>query len=175
YTRLPAPLRLAGSALRIVVSDQRLGHDVPAFFRRVARSLAPLAGRDMTSWSAEEAIAQYQKLEGELLRNWRTPIVNDFAAMISFGVLCRLTERWLPDLPSSVVNGLLGGETGIRSTEPARRVMGLARRVREDASLQSVFAQENEPRALWKRLESVPAHALFLAGVREYLDEFGDR
>ncbi|HKA23375.1 MAG TPA: PEP-utilizing enzyme, partial [Candidatus Eisenbacteria bacterium] len=173
--RLADWLRLAGSAFRILVEDVQLATTVPAFFRRVDRALASLEDQDLAAWSAEQAIAVYRRLESELLRNWRTPIVNDFSAMIWFGVLCRLAERWLPGLSASVVNDLLCGETGIRSTEPARRVMGLARRVRDDAGLSAIFAEAGDARRRWSQLEGDGAQARFLAEVRAYLREFGDR
>ena len=173
--RFDDSLRFAGSALRILIEDARLGSRVPAFFRRVDQALQSIEDRDFSTWTAEEAIVAYRSLESQLLRNWRTPIVNDFSAMIWFGILCRVAERWLPDLPPSVVNDLLCGETGIRSTEPARRVMALARRVRDDERLSTMLAETTEGRARWARLEQDASQAPFLAEVRSYLREFGDR
>ena len=62
--------------------------------------------------------------------------------MVFFGVLGRLTERWLPEAPPTLVNDLLCGEGGIISTEPARRVMALARQVAETPALSAAFASE---------------------------------
>jgi len=166
--------RLAGTAVRIVAEDVRLAWRVPRFLRRVDGVLAAVEDADLGTWSAAETVACYRRLERELLFNWRIPIMNDFSAMIWFGVLCRLVERWLPELPPSVVNDLLCGETGIRSTEPARRVMRLARAVREDPRLVELL-QEGDSETRWARLQADPAQARFVGEVRAYLHEFGDR
>src|SRR5687768_16228935 len=69
----------------------------------------------------------YRDLEARLLWAWKAPIINDFEAMIYYGVLRRLVGKWIdPDPKSSLQNDLLCGEGGIESTEPTKRMMGLA-------------------------------------------------
>ncbi|HEV2131309.1 MAG TPA: PEP/pyruvate-binding domain-containing protein, partial [Longimicrobiaceae bacterium] len=118
--------RLARMAGRLLREQRRLRHEVPAFHARVQAALAPVAGKDLCTWSAKELVDLYRRLEGSLLRHWRAPLVNDFFAMIFFGLLVRLIEKWLPDAPPTLANDLLCGEGKIISTEPARRVMELA-------------------------------------------------
>ena len=168
-------LDLIRMGFRMVAEARRLGTEVPAFHARVEAALAPLASDDVAEWPAERALALYLRLERELLEHWRAPLVNDFFAMIFFGVLGRLTEKWLPDSPPTLVNDLLCGEGGIISTEPARRVMGLARRVTETPALAARFAAEADDQALLATLEREPAAAAFTAELREYVARFGDR
>nr|MBA3895472.1 phosphoenolpyruvate synthase [Gemmatimonadales bacterium] len=118
-------LRMVG---RLVRESRRLRTAVPAFHARVDAALAPLAAEDLRGWSPDRLAALYRDLEEELLRNWETPLVNDFFAMIWFGVLGRLVETWLPNAPPTLINDLLTNEGGIVSTEPARRVLELAAR-----------------------------------------------
>jgi pyruvate,water dikinase len=114
---------------RIGAASRRLPRDVPAFRARVDAVLAPLGREDLATWPADRVIALYHRLEDELLDHWRPPLVNDFFAMIHFGVLGRLVERWLPGEPPTLVNDLLCGEGGVISTEPARLLMAMAREV----------------------------------------------
>jgi pyruvate,water dikinase len=101
--------------------------------------------------------------------------VNDFFAMIAFGVLGRLVERWLPGSPPTLANDLLCSEGGIISTEPARRVIALARKVNASPDLAALFAGEPDDRALWKALSTQPSIAPFHHTLQEYLERFGDR
>ncbi|TMQ73320.1 MAG: phosphoenolpyruvate synthase, partial [Candidatus Eisenbacteria bacterium] len=174
-SRLRDFLRLARMGFRMTREAGKLEREVLAFRARVERAIGPLRHEDVRGWPAERALALYHRLEGELLDQWRAPLVNDFFAMVFFGVLSRLTERWLTDAPPTLVNDLLCGEGGIVSTEPARRVMALARAVREDGALRAAFEAEPEDRALLAGLERTSAAAGFLAEVRRYLDDFGDR
>jgi len=166
-------LRIARTAVRILVEERRLGRAVPAFRARVDAALAPL--RDGRALRADESIAHYRRLENELLRNWRTPIVNDFFAMIAFGGLSRLAERWLPDAPGTIVNDLLCGEGGIVSTEPARALMRIARAVRGSARARAAFAGTLDDRALWEGLQRDDELRLLRARLLCYRARFGDR
>ncbi len=145
--------RDAGRALKMVWrlwrEHRAMDANVAEFLALVDRTLAPVERSQLESLDAAALVARYRALEAALLKQWRAPLVNDFFAMIWFGILGRLVERWLPGSPATLVNDLLVGEGGIISTEPARWMMRLAR------------LEESDP--------------AFANGVREYLDKFGDR
>jgi hypothetical protein len=108
---------------------------------------------DLETWASDDLLALYRRLEDDLLRHWQPPLVNDFFAMIWFGVLGRLVERWLPDEPPTLVNDLLAGEGGMISTEPARRVMALAGQVAASPSLEALFRRPDDggaPAPRWR-------------------------
>lgn len=168
-------LRVARMLRRLGAANRGLAREVPAFHARVDAALAPLAREEFASWDADALLALYRRLEEELLRHWQTPLVNDFFAMIWFGVLGRLTEKWLPDSPPTLVNDLLAGEGGIVSTEPARRVMALARDVAAAPALRAAFDREADDRALWREIDSAIELRPLRGEMRAYLEKFGDR
>ncbi len=166
--------RLLRMLFRVVVEAGKLRREVPAFHARVEAALGPLAVEDLSRRSPDELLALYRRLDRELLRHWRAPLVNDFFAMIFFGVLCRLIEKWLPESPPTLANDLLCGEGGIISTEPARAVMGLARRLAATPALGEAFSGADDA-ALWERLHGEPAFAAFAKELDAYVARFGDR
>ncbi len=166
--------RLLRMLFRMVVEAGKLRREVPAFHARVEAALGPLAGAELSLRSPDELLALYRRLERELLRHWRAPLVNDFFAMVFFGVLGRLIEKWLPGSPPTLANDLLCGEGGIISTEPARAVMGLARRVAATPALGEAFSGADDA-ALWERLHGDPALAVFAKELDAYVERFGDR
>ena len=174
-SRLLDLARLVRMVLRMVRESHRLKSEVPAFHARVAATLAPITDAELESCSEDELLARYHGLERDLLRHWRPPLVNDFFAMMFFGVLCRLIERWLPGAPPTLANDLLCGEGGIISTEPARQVMTLARRVAETPELARCFKEEADSAALLRRLRETPAHSDFQCAFAAYIERFGDR
>lgn len=141
--------RVLRMAWRLWRQHRAMDASVREFLGRVDRTLAPSEPEDLASWDADRLVSRYRALEEALLRHWQPPLVNDFFAMIWFGVLGRLIERWLPGSPPTLVNDLLVGEGGIVSTEPARWLMRLAR------------LDESDP--------------AFAEGVAAYLARFGDR
>ncbi|MEW5931167.1 MAG: PEP/pyruvate-binding domain-containing protein [Gemmatimonadota bacterium] len=168
-------LRVARMLRKLTAANRGLAREVPAFHARVDAALAPLAREDLSSWDADALLALYRRLEEELLRHWQTPLVNDFFAMIWFGVLGRLVEKWLPDSPPTLVNDLLAGEGGIISTEPARRVMVLARDVGASPTLRAAFERQPDDAALWREIDTAPELGPLREAMRVYLDKFGDR
>lgn len=174
-TRAHDTLRVARMVWKLSAASRGLGRAVPAFHARVDAVLAPLQREDLSSWDADALLALYRRLEDELLRHWQTPLVNDFFAMIWFGVLGRLVEKWLPDAPPTLVNDLLAGEGGIVSTEPARRVMALARQVSADPALQEAFERHPDDAALWREVEARDELRPLREEMRAYLERFGDR
>lgn len=172
--RLRDAARLVAMVVRMMRESGKLGREVPAFHARVESVLAPLAAEDFSRRSPAELAALYHRLERELLAHWRAPLVNDFFAMLFFGVLGRLIERWLPDAPPTLANDLLCGEGGIVSTEPARAVMALAREAAADPALREAFTAGREPAELWAWLHR-PERTVYAARLDAYVARFGDR
>jgi pyruvate,water dikinase len=161
--------------VRMTREAGKLRREVPEFHARVQREIGPLVVEDVAAWPAARALALYRRLERELLQQWRAPLVNDFFAMVFFGVLGRLTERWMRDAPGTFVNDLLCGEGGIVSTEPARRVMALARSLDRRPAVRAAFDATRDDLALLARLRAEPEAAAFVAELDAYLHDFGDR
>lgn len=167
--------RLLRMIYRLLLENRRLRWGVPAFHAHVESVLSPLTDEDFTKWPADRLVDLYERLEERLLRRWKTPLVNDFFAMIWFGLLGRLVEKWLPDEPPSLINDLLVHEGGIISVEPSRLIAKLAADVRADSALSATFSQEPDDEALWQRLGTDPAYTPFFSDLQEYLARFGDR
>jgi len=167
--------RLLRSVGRLWREHRRLEQEIAEFYARVNRSLGPVEQVNLDEWSADDLAALYRRLEAELLLHWRPPLVNDFFAMIWFGVLGRLVERWIPDAEPTLVNDLLVGEGGIISTEPARRIMTLAAMVAATPALHDAFRAQTDDDALLRQLRAEGRHPEFLAAFDAYLARFGDR
>ncbi len=165
---------LVAMVARMIGASRALARDVPAFHAHVDGVLAPLASEDLTARTPAELGALYRRLERELLAHWRAPLVNDFFAMLFFGVLCKALERWVPGEPPTLANELLCGEGGIVSTEPARAVMALARDAAADDALRALLAGGASDAELWRALHGTP-HEAFGARLDAYVARWGDR
>ncbi|MFP4357540.1 MAG: PEP/pyruvate-binding domain-containing protein [Puniceicoccaceae bacterium] len=120
---------------------------------------------------ADELAGHFRHLETRLLSRWNAPLVNDFFAMVYFGVLQGITKKWCGDEDATLPNGLLCGTGKIISAEPARRIheMAVVARSREDfvATLLEAEAPVIE--------SSMEDFAEFAALYQSYLDRFADR
>ncbi|HEY1377247.1 MAG TPA: PEP/pyruvate-binding domain-containing protein [Gemmataceae bacterium] len=163
-------LRLAGSVTALVRQHFALPRQVKRFYARLDDALGP--GRpDLAPLRPDELVSQYRDLERKLLTKWDAPLVNDFLAMIFYGVLGKLAKKWCGDEAGTLQNDLLCGEGGMISAEPAARVKALAEIARGDAKLTDALCNGSLA-AINAEMARGPA---FREGYRAYLDKFGDR
>ena len=159
-----------GTLTRLAGNHITLNRRVDAFYERLDEALAPpvppLAERRI-----DELVAHYRDLRGRLLLHWDAPIVNDFFAMIYYGLLRSLVIRWCGDPGGTLQNDLIGGEGGIVSAEPAVRMQRLAAL----ASGQPGFV-DRLVRGTREAIETaLAAHPEFSREYLAYLQKFGDR
>lgn len=143
-----------------------------AFHRQVGATLAEIAAMDLEALTPKQLQRVFHRLETEVLGRWRAPILADFMCMVFFGVLGRLSARWLADTPQ-IHGELMAAEGGMESLAPLRRVSELAMLVRGREDLREFF---DRPAAeVWTRLLSDSSLADIRARFQDYLDRYGDR
>jgi pyruvate,water dikinase len=119
----------------------------------------------------DELAVHYRDLERQLLLRWDAPLVNDFFAMIFYGVLRKLTAAWCGDADGTLQNDLLCAEGGMISAEPAKRVREMAALAARDAEAVRVLGEASE-REIGRWLAAAPE---FRTRYEAYLEKFGDR
>lgn len=164
-------LRFARSLAGLVAALVRLPRQIARFHTRLESALGTQA--DLAAMRLDELVAHYRSLERQLLTRWDAPLVNDFFAMIFYGLLRTIATRWAGDTDGTLQNDLLAGEGGIVSAEPALRVRELAALAAGDAAF--VEALNGGTRADIDAHVTAPAHAAFAAVYRAYLEKFSDR
>lgn len=121
-----------------------------------------------------ELAGMYDAMERKMLWNWKAPIINDFYVMVFYGILRKMCVSWCGDQTGTLQNGLLCGEGGLTSDEPAKLLLRMTQLVRQDKTLEDLVMHQP--------LETLPD--LIAADVRfgqfnqlmtSYLDAFGLR
>ena len=166
----------------------RLDRTVDAFQTRFAAVYEASRQLDFDSMSLNALLEQYTAIEDKLLKKWHAPIINDYLCMIFFGLLKRLTERWICQdesgagssesakqqlgAASSLQNDLLCGEGGLVSTAPTRMLMKIAARIDEGDGQTRAWFIDSPPDQVWRELDEAPGIA---ALIGEFLDLYGFR
>ena len=163
-------LRLAASSAGLARNYLRLRSKTADFQRRLDNALRP-RGSGLAGATPDQLVAVFRDLEQRLLTRWDAPLVNDFFTMIFSGVLGRLCERWGLNTAGPVHQALLCSGGRMVSTEPARRIVEMARLAAADDDLLRILRQENTS-DLMRRLRRYPEFRLKL---RAYLERFGER
>src|SRR5690606_34488968 len=105
-----------------------------------------------------------------LLKKWKAPLVNDFFAMVFFGVLQKLVEKYELDEDGTIHNNLLAGANDIISTQPVRLCIDLAVRIQQTPEAAEWFLSR-EPAAIETELQD--AWPEIAAACENYIRTFG--
>ena len=158
--------------LRLTILQVDSQRRVKEFLRDFNAILSEYNAKDFASFTPRQLHAAYQDLQGRVLGRWQAPLLTDFLAMIFFGALRGLRQRWLPG-DDGLHNDLLAGDGMIESLEPARRVQELAGLVRANPALREAF--ERVPEETLQAVRTRPEFEEFLAEFNDYLLRYGDR
>jgi rifampicin phosphotransferase len=167
--RLVDGLRLAWTTMGLVGNLVLLPRRIDRFGQRLNDALDPAA--DLLDWRTDEIVAYYRRLERQLLKRWDAPLVNDFFAMIFYGVLRRLTVSWCGDTNGTLQNDLIGGGGGMISAEPDRRMREMAACAAADSDLAALLISGDRIAIE----DAIARNTEFSALYTQYLARFGDR
>ncbi len=131
---------------------------------------------DLQHKNANELMNLYLNFESKLLNQWKAPLLNDFFAMIGFGLLQKRCEGYTHGQYPNIHNDLLCGSADIISTQPIHRSIAIASYVDKSAYLRHVFLN-NEPEDIWRFLQQDKKEESqqVLDDIRRYIDELGER
>jgi pyruvate,water dikinase len=168
WGRLRDRFRLISSVLAMARRHVALPKQIRGFYQRLNTALG-VARPDFSRMRPDEIVAYYRDVERQLLTRWDAPLMNDFFAMIFFGVLGKRTKAWCGDENGTLQNDLIGGEGGMISAEPAQRVRALADIARGTPGLVDVLCTGTTAEV------DATAPPEFRKLLAAYLEKFSDR
>lgn len=170
WAKIRDAFALTGATAGLFRNHLTLPRQIRRFYARLNKALQPpvVALEDQR---IDELAAHYRDLERQLLLKWDAPLVNDFFAMIFYGVAKKLTAKWCDDTDGSLQNDLLCAEGGMISAEPARRVREMVALVAADENAVALLCTGTRVE-IERWLQTAPEFAQL---YRAYLDKFGDR
>ncbi len=166
-------LDLCQTLIGLIKSYRKLPSDIIRFRKRLDTALHSISNDQLNELTNVELISHYRNLEQSLLKKWDAPLVNDFFAMIFYGVLKNLCQKWLNDKDGSLQNELVLDAGEIISAEPPRRIKEMALVARESIELVQLLADGTVE--ISEKLKAVHSHPVLAALYKDYLTKFGDR
>jgi phosphohistidine swiveling domain-containing protein len=125
--------------------------------------------------NANELVELYLTFEKTLLNEWKAPLLNDFFAMIWFGMLQKQCEQFSDQSPN-LHNDLLCGSSDIISVEPIHRSIEIASYISDNEELKNLFTKNNEKNILTViSNEKNPSFVFLHNEIKRYIADFGER
>ena len=140
-------------------------------FQKHFESTIESVPKDLNKLNSDQLAQLYRGLENKLLSSLDAPLVNDFFAMIFFGLLGSLSQKWFAAHTNFSHHELLVHSGGIVSTEPTLLIAEMAAAAREDQELLTVL----KTGSMLQIERQINQNNRFKSLYANYLKKFGDR
>ena len=158
---------------RIIAARLTIKKTTRVFMHDVNRELDQVKKLDLAQLSAYELKELWIALDKNLTGKWKAPLINDSFAMIYFGRLQKLVDKYNFSENKNIQNDLLCGSKDIISVEPIHRSIELATDISQNRELKQLFIDLPE-QEIWSKIQS-PEHNDILTKIKSYIDKFGER
>ena len=166
--------KLLGLVMHMLYRFACLKKLVPAFNRNFNKYYDIWYAMDFSKMPPHKLMYIYQDMENHILRNWKTPIINDFYVMIFYGALKGCSKKWCGDQSGTLQNNLICGEGDIESTVPTRMLMNLAAKIKKMPELEKLFS-ELSPEELIQTIPQRKDAEFIMQTIAVYLEKYGFR
>jgi pyruvate,water dikinase len=147
-----------------------------AFMLLLEKTITSYKAINYQTKNSNELMQLYLDFERTLLNEWKAPLLNDFFAMIWFGLLQKQCEKYTFSTNPNIHNDLLCGSSDIISTQPIHRTIAIATAITADEALKTLFLTQSEA-VIWNKLveETSENGKAIKAQIDLYLSDFGER
>ena len=167
-----ARFRILGMLLKMLRMQGKLKGERKRFLSQLNQIMTKYQAINFNELTPTEIINHYLVFEESLLLRWKAPLINDFFAMIWFGMLEKQAAKTCPDEPN-IHNDLLCGSQDIISVEPIHRSIALAHLISSNNEAKQLFT-EGTPEHIWEEL-SAGVFPEIKSEFDNYIVRFGDR
>ncbi|MBO9617100.1 MAG: phosphoenolpyruvate synthase [Dyadobacter sp.] len=167
---------IAKMAVQMLFRFRALPRKRREFMQLVDSTISEYKAIPFAEKSADELMHLYLNFERKLLLEWKAPLLNDFFAMIWFGMLQKQCEPFTGGSNPNLHNDLLCGSNDIISVQPVHRSIALAARIAAVPALKELFLIENE-QVIYEMLSTSndPEFVGLKADIDRYIADFGER
>ncbi len=171
-SRIKAISRLGISITKMLTAFIGLGRQRKSFLKKVDTTIQQYKKMDFDAMEPEALERAYSQFEQLLTKEWKAPLINDFFAMIFFGLFKKHVETIAPENHEQLINQLLIGSDDIVSVLPMRHSIDIANRILEDPEAIQLFS--GEANQVWSKLKNGALPSIY-SSICAYLDRFGER
>ncbi len=121
---------------------------IERFSRKFESAFSYLQSIDLTKKSDAELVSFYEEFEAKLAKDFSIPIANDFAVMISIGILKNVAKKWLADINDTKANFFISGRGKVKSAKPGLMIEQILRDIGKDSKIKRLFTNKSSEKIL---------------------------
>ncbi len=168
-----ARLRIIGMIFKMIKLHRNLPKEREKFLKYLNKTMLRYSNINFSELSAKEIKGFYIDFEQNLLKKWKAPLINDFFAMIWFGVLQKMSAKYKVSDNINIHNDLLCGSSDIISTEPIHRSIKIAGLISANPEAKELFLHKSE-NDIYKELQKGKFPEI-KNEINDYISKFGER
>jgi pyruvate,water dikinase len=150
-----------------------LGLRIKKFNRYFDKIFLDLNSIELNNLALAELKNSYEELDNKLLSQWRVPIANDFAVMVSAGLADRIFKKWLnSDNAYSYMQP--AANKPLTSLDPGNKLIQIAYLVKEDEIIHRLFLEHKEEEIIKSLYNKYTSHKV-TQEIKLYIKKFGSR
>ncbi len=150
-----------------------LDKEVVFFQKNFNKNYKKTAQINFDKSNSKELIDIFKYEKSKLMSNWKVEGINDFYAMIFYGLLQNLSDNYDLKSKKSVVNDLFCAEEDMSSIRPTKYLLFIAGEIKKDKKLFDLFKKNNE-KTILKEIKK-PRFKSLNKKISDYLERFGYR
>jgi len=169
-SKILARWQVFNSVLKMLRLHRQLPRQRRTFLAFLDKTIYKYKQIDYGSLTAHQLMEHYRNFSKILTQQWHPPLVNDFFAMIYFGLFKSTLQKWTGN--EQLHNDLLAGSHDIVSTEPMRVPLQMATDIKANTQLTELF--QKDATAVWRQLTN-GAFPNLKERIDKHLYLFGER
>ena len=166
--------KIVKSLFKMIIRHQSLKSERKKFVELVNATILQYKSINYKDKSTDEIVKLYLTFENKLLDNWKAPLLNDFFAMVWFGLLHKSCAKLNSTDDTNLHNDLLCGSSDIISTQPIHRAIEIADLIRKNNAALEIFKNEDEKLILYIINDDVQFSSIKNT-IDQYIQDFGER
>jgi len=158
--------------IRIIFVFSLLGRQMKKFSQYFENVFSELNTVDLNKLNLDELKQLYNEAENRLLAQWKIPIANDFAVMVSTGLADKLFRKWLAsDKAYSYMTSGVGEP--LTSLDPGNKIIHIAHLIRQDQNIKNIFLNGYSEAEILALLRGKLKNHGVANAIESYLEDFG--
>lgn len=160
--------------MKIIFVFSFLERQMKKFSKYFEHVFSELNTIDLDELTPNELKELYNEAEKRLLAQWKVPIANDFAVMVSTGLADKLFRKWLAsDKAYSYMTS--GVNKPLTSLDPGNKIIHIAHLIRHDENVKKIFLSGYSEEEILELLRGKLKNHGVTEAIESYLDDFGTR
>ena len=166
--------RLSLQAIKIAMVFAAMPLLVRHFNRRFDRTLHTLMRTNLDAMEYWELRAHYRRIRDDLVRQWRVPIANDFAVMVSVGIARALYRRWSSE-DEFATQLTFSARSNLATLDPGRHLLAIKEALENNLTLARSVASSTPAHEVYEEIINSSGCEHIKSLVHEYVERFGSR